>query len=92
LVLRTAGFVRARGRLERREGVINVVVSKLEPLGRPAAPGAEVRTIEPPIGRETGRDEERDATVVNLTRRRAEAASELAAALPPAHSFGRRGR
>ncbi|MGZ5420434.1 MAG: helix-hairpin-helix domain-containing protein, partial [Solirubrobacterales bacterium] len=92
LTLRTAGFVRAHGKLERREGVINLVVTKLEPLVRPGMPAAEVRTIEPPVDRETGRGDARDAGVVDLAQRRATAASELAAALPPAHSFGRRGR
>jgi error-prone DNA polymerase len=88
LALRTAGFVRAAGKLERREGVINLVVTRLQALSRPDLPAAQVRSIEPPPGRETQRDE----GVVDLTQRRADAAAELAAALPPAHSFGRRGR
>jgi error-prone DNA polymerase len=70
LVLRTAGFVRAAGKLERREGVLNLVVTRLRALSRPDLPAAQVRELEP----------------------RANAAAELAAALPPAHSFGRRGR
>ena len=95
LVVRTAGFVRAWGKLERREGVINLVVSRLDGMARPQLPDAEVRSIEPPPGRETGREDGtggRDARVVDLVARRASAAAELAAALPAAHSFGRRGR
>src|SRR5262249_15147012 len=57
LVLRTAGFVHASGRLERRDGVLNLVVGRLWALSRPDLPGAEVRSIEPPRGRETGRPE-----------------------------------
>jgi error-prone DNA polymerase len=36
--VRTAPHRRARGRLERREGTVNVVVNELSPLERPAAP------------------------------------------------------
>jgi error-prone DNA polymerase len=56
LAVRTAAFVMAIGRVERREGVQNVVVSGLEQLSRPDLPAAEVRHIEPPAERETGRD------------------------------------
>ncbi len=88
LVLRTAGFVRAAGKLERREGVVNLVAERLLALSRPDLPAAQVRELEPPPGRETGCDE----GIVDLAERRASAAAELTAALPPAHSFGRRGR
>jgi len=37
-LVRSAPLLRARGRLERREGAINVVVEDLAPLERPAAP------------------------------------------------------
>jgi DNA polymerase III alpha subunit len=77
LVVRTASFVRITGRMERREGTLNVVASALESLSRPALPAADVHHIEPPQERETGRDA---------------AVADLAAALPAAHSFGRRGR
>src|SRR5262249_18919250 len=77
--VRNAPFVLAAGRLERREGVRNVLVGRLAQIARPDLPGAEVRQIEPPPGRETGRDPARDA-------------GELGAVLPAAHSFGRRGR
>ena len=78
LVVRTASFVRVAGRLERRDGTLNVVASTLAPLSRPDLPTAQVRHIEPPPERETGRSQE--------------ALSDLAAALPAAHSFGRRSR
>jgi error-prone DNA polymerase len=77
MVVRTASFVRITGRLERREGTMSVVASALQTLSRPDLPQAEVRHIEPPVERETGRDA---------------ALSDLASALPAAHSFGRRGR
>jgi error-prone DNA polymerase len=80
--VRGAPFLLARGTLERREGVTNVLVTRLAALSRPELPGAEVRQIEPPPGRETGRDE-------GAERRRM---SDLGAVLPAAHSFGRRGR
>ncbi len=97
LEVRTAGFVHAAGKLERRESVINLVVSRLRALQRPDLPLAPVRSIEPPADRETGRAAIPTGglvpqKVVDLARRRAEAAAELAAALPAAHSFGRRGR
>jgi error-prone DNA polymerase len=37
-LVRTAPLIRARGRLERREGTVNVVVSDLAPLERKASP------------------------------------------------------
>jgi error-prone DNA polymerase len=54
LTVRTAGFVTVAGRLERREGVINVVAERVSELERPDLPLAEVRTIEASPGR--GRD------------------------------------
>jgi error-prone DNA polymerase len=54
LTVRTAGFVSVAGRLERREGVINVVAERVVELERPDLPLAEVRRIEPSPGR--GRD------------------------------------
>jgi error-prone DNA polymerase len=75
LAVRTASFVRVEGKLERREGVINVVVAEVEALATPDAPVAGVRQIEPPAERETGRS----------------AAIEMEAVAPRAHSFGRRG-
>jgi error-prone DNA polymerase len=77
LVARTGPLLLAHGRLERRGANINVVVDRLERLHRPDVPPAEVRHIEPPARRETGRD--------------ADDARDLEAALPAVHSFGRRG-
>jgi hypothetical protein len=89
-VLRTAGFVRARGKLERREGVINVVISRLQALQRAGLPAVKLREMEPPVGPAT-RKSDKDG-VVDLGKHRARAAAELAAALPAPHSWGRRGR
>jgi error-prone DNA polymerase len=86
LAVRTASFARVSGRLERRAGVVNVVASAVRPLATPDQPDTEVRQIEPPVERETGRR-------VAGERSSAEArAAELAAVAPAAHSFGRRGR
>jgi error-prone DNA polymerase len=79
LVVRTEPFVLAAGRLEKRDGVVNIVVRALRKIERPClpfSPLATVKQIEPPAGRETGREE----------------VADLRAVLPAAHSFGRRGR
>jgi len=86
LAVRTASFARVDGKLERREGVINVVARSVHPLATPDQPASKVRHIEPPIERETGRHG-RDGDVAADQR-----AAELAAVAPAAHSFGRRGR
>ena len=88
LAVRTEPFVIATGRLERRDGVINVVVQSLRSIERPDLPRADVRQIEPPAGRETGR-EEVAATASGAV---AAGAGSLRAVLPTPHSFGRRGR
>jgi error-prone DNA polymerase len=77
-LVRTAPLIRARGRLERREGTINVLVDELAPLERiaPADTDAPART-EQPVGAPS--------------RRRDLAVAELRAAAPGGHSFGRRG-
>jgi error-prone DNA polymerase len=79
LEVRTASFVLVSGRIERRDGVQNLVAARLEVLSRPDMPAADVRHIEPPPGRETGRDAEPTL-------------ADLGAVMPAAHSFGRRGR
>jgi error-prone DNA polymerase len=79
-VARTAPLLQAVGRLEHRQGAINVVVSRLERLERSDLPLAEVRTIEPPFSRETGRTRGDWEPIPE----------ELAAVAPAAHSFGRR--
>jgi error-prone DNA polymerase len=86
LVVRTASFVRISGRLERRDGTTNVVAAAVVSLSRPDMPDGEVRHIEPPVERETGRSGGRAAQEGRA------ALSDLAAAMPAGHSFGRRGR
>ena len=76
LAVRTASFALVAGRLERREGVINVLARSVERLSVPEHASAKVRHIEPPGEREAGRDAPEQ---------------ELAAVAPRAHSFGRRG-
>ncbi|MGZ8666017.1 MAG: DNA polymerase III subunit alpha [Solirubrobacterales bacterium] len=105
VAVRTAGFVIARGRLEHREGTTNVLVSSIERLERDRdLPTAPSRSIAPPIPRETGRSAGREGVPVGRKARQAreviseldrpgreQIVSELAAALPAPHSFGRRG-
>ena len=76
LTVRTASLITIAGRLERREGVINVVAASVRQIERPDAPLAEVRTIEPSPGAGDRQGQ----------------LSDLDAVLPIAHSFGRRGR
>jgi error-prone DNA polymerase len=80
LIVRTEPFVLVQGRLERRSGVTNVVVDTLRALEQPDLPRAQVKQIEPPPGRETGRTQEQLAAT----------AGDLRAVLPSPHSFGRR--
>jgi error-prone DNA polymerase len=47
-LVRTAPFIRARGRLERREGTLNVLVSDLAPLSPTAPPAAPKNSPRPP--------------------------------------------
>jgi error-prone DNA polymerase len=92
-VVRAAPLVLAKGRLERRQGAINVVVDRIRALQRPDLPLAEVRQIEPPVGRETGREEDEEVPSLERIREaRERAVAELRAVAPAAHSFGRRGR
>jgi hypothetical protein len=68
--------------MERRDGVINVVVDEIHRLDRPDVPMGEVRHIEPRVAWSSQQDREshnRDA-------------EDLRAVAPAAHSFGRRGR
>ena len=77
LTVRTASLLTITGRLERREGVINVVAFTVHQIERPDIPLADVHTIE--------RSSERTAQAPRDL-------SDLDAVLPIAHSFGRRGR
>jgi error-prone DNA polymerase len=78
LTVRTASFAQVRGRVERRDEVMNVVAAAIRPLPVPDRVAADVKHIEPPVERETGRNG-RDA-------------ADLEAVMPAAHSFGRRSR
>ena len=60
ILVRTAGFVSISGRLERREGVVNVVAERLHALEQPGLPRADVHRIEP------GADRPADPRVVEL--------------------------
>jgi len=86
LAMRTASFAQVSGKLERRAGVVNVVASAVRPLATPDQPRADVRQIEPPAERETGRRAIAERSAADAR------AADLAAVGPAAHSFGRRGR
>jgi error-prone DNA polymerase len=77
LAVRGEPLVIADGRLERREGVTNILVHEVRRLDRGNLPGAEVRHIEP---RRTWSSEA------------GEEIADLRAVAPAGHSFGRRGR
>jgi error-prone DNA polymerase len=91
LAVRTASFALVAGRLERREGVVNLLAGSVESIATPTPAAAEVHQIEPPADRELGRtgagEQQRLAAAAA-----AGAAGELEAVAPRAHSFGRRGR
>jgi error-prone DNA polymerase len=88
--VRAAVMVRARGRLERREGVVNVLVESVEPLERGAAtrPDPPQRSQQPP----THLPPAEPAPQPSSRRARELAVAELRAVAPAGHSFGRRGR
>ena len=73
--VRSEPLLLATGRLERREGTMNVVVDRIERLERPDLPRAEIKHIEPRRSWSTETQEEAD----------------LRAVVPVANSFGRRG-
>ncbi|HLM26708.1 MAG TPA: error-prone DNA polymerase [Thermoleophilaceae bacterium] len=76
LVVRAEPFVTASGRLERREGVTNVLVDRISRLERPSdVPEATVKHIEPRRMWSTQPEEESSA--------------QLRALAPAANSFGR---
>jgi error-prone DNA polymerase len=94
MVARVAAFIRVAGKLERRDANMNIVVDRFEQVERPDLQLAEVRPIEPPVHRETGRDPQRDEVSAQLPLVAAGggAMADLSAVLPAPHSFGRRGR
>jgi error-prone DNA polymerase len=76
-LVRSSALIRARGRLERREGVVNVLVAELAPLERTRAAAS------PPA---------RHSAASTRRRQRELAVAELKSVAPLGHSFGRRGR
>ena len=65
--------------------MVNVVATRVEALATPDMSLAEVRPLEPPVERETGRDGERSEREPLVA-----AAGAMAAVAPQPHSFGRR--
>ena len=97
LAVRTAGFVIAHGRLEHREGTTNVVVTRIERLEREGGARAQPASDRGGDGRPNvsrSRRLGRPPEIVSERDRpgRGQIVAELAAALPPGHAFGRRGR
>jgi error-prone DNA polymerase len=92
-LVRAAPLIRAKGKLERREGAINVVVThvaaleRTEEQGRSPVPGLTGNntslTRSPPVD---ARERARSSRA-----RREHAVAELRAVAPSGHSFGRRG-
>ena len=95
LAVRAEPLVIADGKLERREGVTNIVVDSVRRLERPDLPLGEIRHIEP--GRVwsseagEGRDDA-ERLPAAAGGGSAGAADDLRAVAPAGHSFGRRGR
>jgi error-prone DNA polymerase len=81
--VRAAVMVRARGQLERREGVVNVLVESVEPLERTGS-----RSRSQPLPE---RSPARRGAAPSVRRARELAVAELRAVAPAGHSFGRRG-
>jgi len=85
-VVRAAPLIRARGKLERREGTTNVLVAWVVELERePTAP--RIRRATSP----TRRDRREPGPGAATRRDREFAVAELRAVAPAGHSFGRRG-
>ncbi len=105
-LVRAAPLLRARGRLERREGATNIIVSAVWGLERTETPGGEetgestaardVRREQVPGLKGSNNDLHRSPPVGQRERgrsraRRERAVAELRAVAPTGHSFGRRG-
>jgi error-prone DNA polymerase len=88
-LIRAAPLLAARGRLERREGVVNVLVAAVWVL-EPAAPTSVVAPpSEPPP---LARPQRAEPPPGSAQERRRLAVVELRAVAPAGHSFGRRSR
>jgi error-prone DNA polymerase len=85
--VRAEPLIGAEGRLEHREGTINVVVDRVWRLERPDLPKAEIRPLRGEPSGFTPRAEPR-----RIWSNDDSAENELRAVAPVAHSFGRRGR
>ncbi|MBK5219126.1 MAG: error-prone DNA polymerase, partial [Thermoleophilia bacterium] len=83
-LVRAAPLLAARGRLERREGVINVLVATVWELERTELPSPE------PLP-SPAHTERREPPPGSSRRKRQRAVAELRAVAPAGHSFGRRG-
>ena len=81
VAVRAEPLLWATGRLERREGVTNIVVDDVGRLERPDLPMGEVRHIEPKVRWSN----ERSASAVSVE------PDDLRAVAPAGHAFGRRG-
>jgi error-prone DNA polymerase len=77
-LVRAAPLARARGRLERREGVVNILVSEILELQRRVPKNPHPGVEDPALGGER-------------RARRELAVAELRAVAPAGHSWGRRG-
>jgi error-prone DNA polymerase len=81
VAVRAEPLLWATGRLERREGVTNILVDEVGRLERPDLPMGEVRHIEPKVRWSN----ERAASAVSME------PDDLRAVVPAGHAFGRRG-
>ena len=88
LAVRGEALVIADGRLERREGVVNVLVHDVRRLERADLPQAEVRHIEPRRTWSSDSGEEIPAAAA-AGADACRSPGDLAAALPAPNSFGR---
>jgi error-prone DNA polymerase len=89
-VVRSAPLVRARGRLERRDGAVNVIVFAIDALESKREAAAAARRIEPSSAEPQKRKTVAELSFAERRRARELAIAELRAVAPSGHSFGRR--
>ena len=93
LTVRAEPLVIADGKLERREGVTNILVDSVRRLERPDLPLGEIRHIEPGRVWSSEAGEGRDVPErVAVAAGGGGAMEDLRAVAPAGHSFGSRGR
>jgi len=92
LAVRAEPLVIADGKLERREGVTNILCDAVRRLERPDLPLGEVRHIEPGRVWSSEAGEGRDVPERVAAAGGGGGADDLRAVAPTGHSFGRRGR